>query len=41
MPSILALWLTMMAIISRYDLDQAKHEANLAALAERARRNTG
>ena len=38
-PSILVLWLTMMAIISRYDLDQAKHEANLAALAERAARS--
>lgn len=32
-PTILALWLTMMAVISRYRLSRGDHEANLRALA--------
>lgn len=34
-PTILALWLAMMAVISTYRLDRASHEDNLRKLAER------
>jgi Na+/melibiose symporter-like transporter len=34
-PSILALWLAMMALVSTYRLDRAGHEENLRALAAR------
>ena len=33
-PTILTLWLSMMAVISMYRLDQEEHEANLRQLAE-------
>ena len=37
-PTILVLWLTMMALISFYSLDRATHEDNLRRLAENRRR---
>lgn len=39
-PTILALWMTMIAVISTYRLDRAGHEENLRKLAERRARPT-
>jgi Na+/melibiose symporter-like transporter len=35
-PSLLVLWMAALFCLSRYKIDKAQHEANLAALAERA-----
>lgn len=34
-PSLLILWMAALCVLSRYKIDKAQHEANLAALAER------